>query len=162
MYGHDHEQQQPGGGRVWAGLLGGLFEGIPYSVEVILHRGVGERRCRAMGFPLLLALAASTVVALLAVASQQPPVGPPALFIPPPVGGFQSPEGYPSPAWTPSDPGFPTSGPAGPYAPSSPTGGYPAGGYYPPSRWPPDSPAAAYWDKASRIPSFSAQMDGRC
>jgi hypothetical protein len=49
------------------GVLVGFVCGLSYSVEVILRRDIGERRCRDMGMPLFLAMILSTVVTILAI-----------------------------------------------------------------------------------------------
>src|SRR5438445_7877729 len=49
-----------------------LLSGIGYSTEVILHEYIGERRCRDMGLPLLVALGTLMLVTLFTAPIRRP------------------------------------------------------------------------------------------
>jgi hypothetical protein len=68
------QPQQPQANRLPGGLLI-LLDGLAYSLEVLSHYDIGERRCRDMSGRLLLALAVALALTLLTLPSlKQPPL----------------------------------------------------------------------------------------
>ncbi len=60
-----HPNQPSAAGPDPGRLIQRLFEGFGHSVEVIIRADIGERRCRDMGLPLVLAVGVSLVVTAL-------------------------------------------------------------------------------------------------
>lgn len=67
-------QQQQSTQKTGCNPLTAWFLGIGYSVEVLLHDDIGERRVRDMGLPLGIALIGTTLLAFLLAAPVTPPL----------------------------------------------------------------------------------------
>lgn len=78
-----HEPGDPAGHRCLADWLTTLVDGLGYNAEILLRDDLGERRIRDMAFPLFVALATLTILAVLGGVFGLPPVpagGPPPWF----------------------------------------------------------------------------------
>jgi|GEM_PF-5617188 len=68
----EYQQAQSNGSRGLPGWFMAFLDGVGYSVEVFLRNDIGERRCRDLGGPLLLALAVLVFVTFASGVARQP------------------------------------------------------------------------------------------
>ena len=87
------QAEQPGSGAAYR-FLNALLGGIGYSAEVVLHQDIGQRRCRDMGLPLLVAVFTLALTTLFTAPIRRPIPLAQALF-PSNIGQVKGARAYP-------------------------------------------------------------------